>query len=191
MLRLPGIATDGRNDDWSLRELARPGRIAAGVPGGRAGDVAERPAILLAQKASAKKKGGAGKPAAGNESSIAGVDNAAEDDTGVQFSRDIAPILVGNCIQCHNPERRRGKFDLTTFEKLMAGSDVEKVIVPGKPDESHLVLRLRGEETPKMPQGNANSLSADAIATIERLGQGRARGSMPGSIPRPPSSRTR
>jgi mono/diheme cytochrome c family protein len=133
-----------------------------------AGGSAERPAILLAQKAGTKKKGGAGKTAGGDAAGIAGVDNAAGEDTGVQFSRDIAPILVGNCIQCHNPERRRGKFDLTTFEKLMAGSDVEKVIVPGKPDKSHLVLRLRGEETPRMPQGNNNQLSGEAIATIER-----------------------
>jgi hypothetical protein len=49
----------------------------------------------------------------------------------------------------------------------MAGSDAEKVIVPGKPDESHLVLRIKGEETPKMPQGNNNNLSDEAIARIE------------------------
>jgi len=87
-------------------------------------------------------------------------------DSGPKFSRDIAPILVENCMRCHNPRLRRGKFDLTTFEKLMAGSDKEKVIAPGQPDESHLVLRLRGTETPKMPQGNIN-LSAGAIEKIE------------------------
>src|SRR5262245_1186347 len=92
-----------------------------------------------------------------------GAGETAGRDPGLKFSRDIAPILVGNCIGCHNPERKRGKFDLTTFEKLMAGSDVEKVIVPGKPEESHLVLRLRGEETPKMPQGANNNLADEAI----------------------------
>ncbi len=170
-----------RHPDFVLRLLGIATvlgtRLVASEPGVRdesrrvsqvgAGGAAERPAILLAQKASAKKKRGAGKTAAGDEAGIAGVDNAAEDDTGPKFSRDIAPILVGNCIQCHNPERRRGKFDLTTFEKLMAGSDVEKVIVPGKPEESHLVLRLRGEETPRMPHGNNNNLSGEAIAKIE------------------------
>jgi mono/diheme cytochrome c family protein len=165
MLTLLGIATVLGTplvaSETGVRDESRP------VSQVGAGGSAERPAILLAQKASAKKKRGAGKTAAGAGASIAGVDNAAEDDTEVKFSRDIAPILVGNCIQCHNPERRRGKFDLTTFEKLMAGSDVEKVIVPGKPDQSHLVLRLRGEETPRMPQGNNNSLSAEAIAMIE------------------------
>jgi mono/diheme cytochrome c family protein len=92
---------------------------------------------------------------------------AKTDDKSLKFSRDIAPILVGNCIGCHNPEQRRGRFDLTTFEKLMKGSEKEKVIVPGKPDESHLVLRLRGEETPKMPQGANRNLTEEAINKIE------------------------
>ena len=46
-----------------------------------------------------------------------------------------------------------GKFDMTSFKKLMAGSEKEKVVIPGKPDESPLVLRIKGEETPKMPPG--------------------------------------
>jgi mono/diheme cytochrome c family protein len=125
------------------------------------------PVLLLAQKAEAKKKAAAKKAITPGDASAAPAPTGAS-DSGLKFSRDIAPILVGNCIGCHNPERRRGKFDLTTFEKLMAGSDVEKVIVPGKPEESHLVLRLRGEETPKMPQGNNNNLSDEAIARIER-----------------------
>jgi mono/diheme cytochrome c family protein len=123
----------------------------------------ERPPLLVAQKSAAKKK----RAPAGEETPPAGSEKSAGGDSGLKFSRDIAPILVGNCIGCHNPERRRGKFDLTTFEKLMAGSDKEKVIEPGKPEESHLVLRLRGEETPKMPQGANNNLSEEAIARIE------------------------
>ena len=140
-------------------------RLQAEDPG-----ATDRVPVLLAQKAVQKKKKGATKPATPTpaaETKAPEMPAAATGGTALKFSRDIAPILVGNCIGCHNPERRRGKFDLTTFEKLMAGSDVEKVIVPGKPDESHLVLRLRGEETPKMPQGNNNNLSDEAIARIE------------------------
>jgi hypothetical protein len=93
---------------------------------------------------------------------------AARDDGGLKFSRDIAPILVDNCFRCHNAEQRKGKFDMTTFEKLMKGADTERVIDPGKPDDSHLVLRLRGEEKPKMPppQGQRR-FSENAITRIE------------------------
>jgi mono/diheme cytochrome c family protein len=89
------------------------------------------------------------------------------DENGLKFSRDVAPIIVGNCIGCHNPTQKRGKFDLTTFQKLIGGSAKGKVIVPGKPDESVLLLRVKGEENPKMPPGQRN-LSAEAIAKIEQ-----------------------
>jgi len=87
------------------------------------------------------------------------------------FSQDIAPILVANCIRCHSGEGagvRRGKLDLSTFEKMQKGTPDEKVIVPGKPETSHLVLRVKGQETPRMPQGNNNVLAAEAIAKIEK-----------------------
>jgi Planctomycete cytochrome C len=94
------------------------------------------------------------------------------DSGGLKFSRDIAPILVANCKGCHSkdqPGLRKGKLDLTTFENLQKGTPDHKVIVPGKPEASHLVLRIKGEEEPKMPQGGNNrALSADAIAKITR-----------------------
>jgi len=87
------------------------------------------------------------------------------------FSQDIAPILVANCVGCHSkdqPGAKKGKLDLTTFDNLQKGAGDHKVIEAGKPEESHLVLRINGEEDPKMPQGNNRALSADAIAKITR-----------------------
>jgi cytochrome c553 len=95
----------------------------------------------------------------------------AADSGQLKFSQDIAPILVANCSGCHSKDGqgvRRGKLDLTTFEKLQKGSAKHKVIEPGKPEESHLVLRINGDEEPKMPQGNNQALSAEAIAKITR-----------------------
>jgi hypothetical protein len=89
----------------------------------------------------------------------------------ISFKRDVAPILVDNCIGCHRqgrPGLTRGKLDLTSFAKLMQGTPKEKVVTPGNADESHLVLRIKGEETPRMPQGgNNNGLAEEAIAKIE------------------------
>jgi len=91
---------------------------------------------------------------------------------GISFRNDVAPILVANCVGCHSqgrPGLNRGKLDLTSFAKLMQGTPKEKVIDPEKPDESHLVLRVKGEETPRMPQGgNNNGLSEEAIGKIEQ-----------------------
>ncbi|HEV3167920.1 MAG TPA: c-type cytochrome domain-containing protein [Isosphaeraceae bacterium] len=121
--------------------------------------------VQLAQAAKKKTKGK--KSATAKDDAAAAKQDAAPaaSEDGLKFSKDIAPILVGNCIDCHNPEKRRGKFDLTTFQKLMTGSDKGRVIVPGKPDDSHLVLHIKGEEDPKMPPGN-RVLAAESISKI-------------------------
>src|SRR4051794_37048077 len=57
----------------------------------------------------------------------------------LKFSTDIAPILVANCVGCHTqgrPGLTRGKLEMTSFAKLMQGTPKEKVIEPGKPDDS-------------------------------------------------------
>jgi Planctomycete cytochrome C len=93
------------------------------------------------------------------------------DTTQLKFSQDVAPILVANCSGCHSGDRpgvKRGKLELTSFEKLMKGSAAHKIVVPGKPEESSLVLRIKGEETPRMPQGGNRVLADSFIAKIEQ-----------------------
>ncbi len=120
-----------------------------------------------------KKKGktskkGLTKPAMPDdaEAKPADVPVAAADSGGLKFSRDIAPILVANCAGCHKAGHRSG-FDQTTFDGLMKGGKLGKEIVPGSPDESRLILRVKAEETPKMPPGQAQ-LAPGAIAKIEQ-----------------------
>ncbi len=136
--------------------------------------------IRLAQAKVAKKKarGKRAMPKKGEAKEAAGGTTqapAAARDSELKFSRDIAPILVGNCVGCHNAKLRRGKFDMTSFKKLMVGAEKEKVIIPGKPDESPLILRIKGEETPKMPPGANRNLADVAIGKIEKWVQAGAR----------------
>ena len=87
------------------------------------------------------------------------------------FARDVAPILVANCVGCHSPGRpgsSRGKLDMTSFEKFQKGGTSGDVFEEGKPEESHLILRVTGEETPLMPQGgNGDRLGAPAIDAMK------------------------
>jgi len=91
----------------------------------------------------------------------------------LQFSQDIAPILIANCSGCHTKDGqgvKRGKLDMTTFEKLQKGSDKHKVIEPKKPEQSELVQRINDDGEGRMPPpgNNRGKLSADAIAKITR-----------------------
>ncbi len=90
-----------------------------------------------------------------------------EEEKKLSFTKDVAPVLVGNCVGCHDSERKRGGFDLSTFQKLLAGGEAGRVIVPGNPEESDLILRIKGEITPKMPANNRD-LAAETINTIEQ-----------------------
>jgi mono/diheme cytochrome c family protein len=88
--------------------------------------------------------------------------SSAPDEKTPIFSRDIAPVLVGNCVGCHSPSGKAAKkFDMSTFKKLRAGGVSGQTITPGKPEESELVLRIKGEsEGPKMPPGNDKDIAA-------------------------------
>jgi mono/diheme cytochrome c family protein len=87
------------------------------------------------------------------------------DSNTLRFSRDIAPILVANCVGCHNGQRKDNAFNLTTYQNLLKGTPEGPVIVPGKPQESRLVELV---QTREMPRGNNRRLSDEAIARITR-----------------------
>jgi hypothetical protein len=138
------------------------------------GDMPRRP---YSRSKSAKKKTrpadkGTGKKTDSDaKANKAGAGKTAGDPNQLSFARDIAPILVANCTECHSGDRpglTKGKLDLSSFDSLKKGTSDHKVISPGKPDESSLVLRIKGEETPRMPRGSNRPLSDVAIAKIER-----------------------
>lgn len=53
-----------------------------------------------------------------------------------------------------------------SYDTLMAGISINKVIIPGEPQESILVQRLKGVLLPRMPL-NSSPLPEDEIAVIE------------------------
>jgi mono/diheme cytochrome c family protein len=87
----------------------------------------------------------------------------------VSFYSDIRPIFQGQCHGCHQPAKAKGEYVMTTFAQLLAGGGSEdKAIVPGEPDESHLITLITpidGEA--EMPQ-KGGPLPAEQIAMITR-----------------------
>ena len=87
----------------------------------------------------------------------------------VSFMRDVAPILVENCIACHNPRKSESKYVMTTFAQLAKGGQQGEGITlePGKPDESRFVELIRPDGQPRMPF-KQDPLPTEKIALIER-----------------------
>lgn len=82
------------------------------------------------------------------------------------FSRDIAPVLAGQCTGCHGAQQPRAQLGLDTFSRLLNGGQDGLVITPGKPDESLLIRKIKGTAGARMPL-NGTPLSDDVIAKFE------------------------
>ena len=73
---------------------------------------------------------------------------------GIDFARDIRPLLSDNCFACHGPDAKQRKADLRldTREGALADLGDYAAVVPGKPSESELVARiLTDDEDDLMP----------------------------------------
>ena len=77
---------------------------------------------------------------------VPAVSSLAAPSESISFNHDIRPILSHNCIACHGPDEhdRQAGLRLDVREAAIAELDSGlRAIVPGKPDESELVARIR------------------------------------------------
>jgi WD40 repeat protein len=74
----------------------------------------------------------------------------------VSFINDVAPIFKENCFACHDAKKRAGKYDMTTFEKLVEGGAAGEVLTAGKHSESELYNLLVSEKGRRMPPRKDN-----------------------------------
>lgn len=81
-------------------------------------------------------------------------------DTAPRFSRDVLPILSDHCFSCHGPDAagRKGGLRLDTEEGARAGGkDEGPAVVPGQPDRSSLLRRIRNTDPDEvMPPPSAH-----------------------------------
>lgn len=69
----------------------------------------------------------------------------------VNYEQHVKPILIENCVTCHNPDKARGGLIVDSFGTLMEGGSSGEVLSAGDPDGSRLWLLLNHEEKPHMP----------------------------------------
>src|SRR5258707_2416355 len=73
----------------------------------------------------------------------------------VSYARQIKPILVDNCLECHSTKDHKGGLDATSVASLIkGGKKASPAIIPGQPDQSALGAYLRGLKEPQMPKGS-------------------------------------
>ena len=76
-------------------------------------------------------------------------------NSGVDFSRDILPLLSDNCFKCHGPDKanRQTELRLDKHESAVAAlASGLTAIVPGNSGDSELFVRVSSSDADlKMP----------------------------------------
>ncbi len=96
-------------------------------------------------------------------------ENQAGGSKPVSFMGDVAPILVRNCIACHNPKKSESKYVMTSFTLLARGGKQGEgiTLAPGKPDDSYFLDVLQPDAEPRMPY-KLDPLPQDEIKLLVR-----------------------
>lgn len=94
------------------------------------------------------------------------------DDSRLEYSRDIRPILSNHCFKCHGPDSgaRKAELRLDTPEGAFANRGDYQAIAPGKPDTSAILERVASSdpETRMPPAGATRPLTSDQIDRLRR-----------------------
>src|SRR6476620_10950158 len=80
------------------------------------------------------------------------------------YEDEVLPILLDNCLKCHNPDKLKCDLDLTSFSSAIKGGGSGTTLTPGDPDGSQLFKSITHTDEPTMPP-NAKLPDRD-IATI-------------------------
>jgi hypothetical protein len=82
----------------------------------------------------------------------------------------VAPIFAARCTRCHAERGRTGPapegYRLTSYAETLSAADRLRV-VPGQPEASELLRRIRGQARPRMPFDGPPFLNAEEIRAIE------------------------
>jgi len=109
-----------------------------------------RKQIEIQKAALAKAAGGKGAPVA----------------AAISFAKDIAPILVDKCGNCHDAQRASGGLCLENFAALERGGRTGPLLVPGNPNNSLLMARLTAPNPMQRMPRNDEPLTQEELRKI-------------------------
>jgi len=93
---------------------------------------------------------------------------AASNAATIDFERDIRPLLVGRCGDCHGPDTQENRLRLDVKHRAQKGGDFGPVIVAGKSSESELIRRIGSTDEKKWMPPDGDRLSAAEVDILRR-----------------------
>src|SRR5262245_10109157 len=93
--------------------------------------------------------------------------NAAAADR-VDYLRDVKPVLAQKCFACHGALKQQSGLRLDAVQLIRTGGDSGAAIVPGRPAESPLLMRVSATDIDVRmpPEGEGEPLDARQLAIV-------------------------
>ena len=83
------------------------------------------------------------------------------------FEKEVRPLLVEACQECHGPQKHKGGLRLDNLPYILQGGESGPAIVPHKPDAS-LLIKLVNYEDPDMEMPPDGKLSSAKIEILKK-----------------------
>jgi hypothetical protein len=97
----------------------------------------------------------------------------------------IVPILETKCYQCHNADRKRGKYRMDEYDLLLAGGNDGEAIVPGDSAKSNLIVRIdlpEDDEEHMPPEGKKDLAAHEEVLLKWWIDQGASKDAVLSSL---------
>ncbi len=107
---------------------------------------------------------------------------AGAEDKSVSYFKDVVPVLKRSCYGCHNPNKAKGKLDMSTYAGFLKGGKERPGFVPGDTAKSHVLEQISGDK-PAMPD-EGEPLTKIEVALVERWIREGARDDSPPPLPK-------
>ena len=101
------------------------------------------------------------------------------------FEKDVRPLLVKHCYECHSASDVDGGLNLDSKVGVANGGDSGVVVMAGAPDKSLLIeaVRYKNQDLQMPPKGQMSSSEIEILEKWVRLGVPDSRtGSRPGTV---------
>jgi len=90
----------------------------------------------------------------------------AADEPPPSFARDVKPFLTNYCQNCHSGRRAKGGYSVESVANMLKKGKKGPMVVPGKPEESRLMLTLTGRAR-RMPPKNSDQPTGEEVAKVK------------------------
>ena len=87
---------------------------------------------------------------------------------GVDYLRDIKPVLKARCFECHGGLKQKMGLRLDTAANILKGGKAKKVVIPGDPAGSLLLEKITAKNHEERMPPEGAPLTAGQIESIRQ-----------------------